>query len=263
VTDLDFTCTDVRPEDYAAGPTLLFRLRIDAAGGERVHALALRCQIRIEPARRKYDAGEAALLGDLFGEPERWGTTLKPLQFAHASITVPGFTGSTETDLPVPCTYDTEVASAKYFRALAGGEVPLLLLFSGTVFTGERGFRAEPVPWHKEATVRMPVRVWQQMIDQYFPNTGWLLLRRDSLDALQRYRSQRALPSWEHVVDELLRTAEARQAQAQAGTPTGTQAGTQKTPRAQETQAGTQAGTPNAPQSGTGTRAAPQRGWAR
>ncbi|MGP3998964.1 DUF6084 family protein [Streptomyces sp. 8N706] len=208
MTDLAFSCTDVRPEPYGAGPTLLFRLRIEETEGAPVHAIALRCQIRIEPVRRRYEPGEAELLGDLFGEPGRWGTTLKPLQFAHTSLTVPGFTGSTETDLPVVCTYDMEVASATYFRALAGGEAPLLMLFSGTVFSGDRGFRAEPIPWHKEARFPLPVQVWRQMIEQYFPNCGWLRLRRDCLDSLQRFRSSRALPSWERVVEELLHTAE-------------------------------------------------------
>lgn len=123
MTDLQFTCTGVRPEPYGAGPTLLFGLRIEEADHQPVHAVALRCQIRIEPAGRSYDPDEVGMLGDLFGEPSRWSSTLKPLQFTHASITVPAFTGSTEVDLPVPCTYDTEVASASYFRALSRGEI--------------------------------------------------------------------------------------------------------------------------------------------
>ena len=143
------------------------------------------------------------------------GASMRPAagmscSFAHASITVPGFTGATEVDLPVPCTYDTEVASASYFRALSRGEIPLLLLFSGTVFTGRDGFRAEPVPWHKETAYRMPVDVWRNMIEQYFPNSGWLRVRLDVLDALRRYRSSRALPSWERVFEELLASTEAK-----------------------------------------------------
>jgi hypothetical protein len=208
MTDLEFSCSAVRPEPYGTGPTLLFRLRIEAPAGAKVHALALRCQIRIEPVQRRYAPPEVEMLGDLFGEPSRWGTTLKPLQFAHASLTVPGFTGATEIDLPVACTYDMEVASAKYFRALADGEIPLLLLFSGTVFTGDRGFVAEPVPWHKETRFRLPVKVWQDMIAQYFPGSGWLRIRDDCLETLRRYRSARALPSWELVFEELLRAAD-------------------------------------------------------
>jgi hypothetical protein len=207
MTDLTFSCVSARPEPYGAGPTLLFRLRIEAPEGVRVHAAVLRCQLRIEPAQRRYAAAEVEMLGDLFGEPERWGTTLKPLQFAHASVAVSGFTGVTEIDLPVACTYDMEVASAKYFRALADGEIPLLLLFSGTVFTGEHGFTAEPVAWHKEAAFRLPVTVWQDMIQEYFPGSGWLRVRDDCLTALRRYRSERALPSWEQVFEDLLRDA--------------------------------------------------------
>ncbi|MFJ6569624.1 DUF6084 family protein [Streptomyces sp. NPDC091292] len=208
MTDLHFTCTGVRPEPFGAGPTLLFGLRIEESDHQPVHAIALRCQIRIEPARRGYAPEEVGMLGDLFGEPSRWSSTLKPLQFAHASITVPGFTGTTHVDLPVPCTYDTEVASASYFRALSRGEIPLLLLFSGTVFTGRAGFRAEPIPWHKETQYLMPVDVWRSMIEEYFPGTGWLRIRQDCLESLRRYRSARALPSWERVFEELLSTAD-------------------------------------------------------
>ncbi|MDX2404857.1 DUF6084 family protein [Streptomyces microflavus] len=209
MTDLDFRCTGVRPEPFGASPTLLFDLRIEELDHQPVHAVALRCQIRIEPAQRTYAPDEVDMLGDLFGEPSRWSSTLKPLQFAHASITVPAFTGTTHVDLPVPCTYDTEVASASYFRALARGEIPLLMLFSGTVFTGRNGFRAEPIPWHKETSCLMPVEVWRELIESYFPNTGWLRLRKDSLESLRRYRSARALPSWEQVFEELLASAEA------------------------------------------------------
>ncbi|MCX4656858.1 DUF6084 family protein [Streptomyces microflavus] len=212
MTDLDFRCTGVRPEPFGASPTLLFGLRIEELDHQPVHAVALRCQIRIEPAQRTYEPDEVDMLGDLFGEPSRWSSTLKPLQFAHASITVPAFTGTTHVDLPVPCTYDTEVASASYFRALARGEIPLLMLFSGTVFTGRNGFRAEPIPWHKETSCLMPVDVWRELIESYFPNTGWLRLRKDTLESLRRYRSARALPSWEQVFEELLASAEATRA---------------------------------------------------
>ncbi|MFJ5740297.1 DUF6084 family protein [Streptomyces microflavus] len=212
MTDLDFRCTGVRPEPFGASPTLLFDLRIEELDHQPVHAVALRCQIRIEPAQRTYEPDEVDMLGDLFGEPSRWSSTLKPLQFAHASITVPAFTGTTHVDLPVPCTYDTEVASASYFRALARGEIPLLMLFSGTVFTGRNGFRAEPIPWHKETSCLMPVDVWRELIESYFPNTGWLRLRKDTLESLRRYRSARALPSWEQVFEELLASADATRA---------------------------------------------------
>ncbi|MFD9219972.1 DUF6084 family protein [Streptomyces sp. NPDC060064] len=210
MTEFAFTCTGVRADRYAAGPTLVFRLRITASDNARVHALALRCQIRIEPARRGYAPAEADGLADLFGERSRWGSTLQPVQFAQVSHMVPSFTGETETDLAVPCTYDMDVAATRYFNALEAGEVPLLMLFSGTAFTGAGGFRVEPVPWDREAAFRMPVKVWQEMVEQHFPGCGWIRLPRDTMDALLAFRSRRAHPSWEAAVRALL---------AEAGTP--------------------------------------------
>ncbi|MFJ6632902.1 DUF6084 family protein [Streptomyces sp. NPDC091376] len=212
MTQLTFTCTGVRADPYAAGPTLVFQLRITASEGTRVHALALRCQLRIEPARRGYADDEADGVRDLFGERSRWGSTLHPLQFAQVSLMVPGFTAETETDLVVPCTYDMDVAATRYAHALSEGEVPLLMLFSGTAFTGAGGFHVEPVPWDREAPFRMPVKIWQEMVEQHFPGCGWIRLPRDSMDALLAFRSRRALPSWESTIAALLDATDERTA---------------------------------------------------
>jgi hypothetical protein len=207
VSDLRFTCTGVRADPYAAGPTLVFRLGITAGEGERVHALALRCQIRIEPAGRRYSDAEAERLDGLFGDRSRWSRSMQPLQFALASAVVPGFTGRTEVDVPVPCTYDMDIAASRYFSALDDGEAPLTLLFSGTAFRGPRGFEVEPVPWDREAPCRLPARVWQEMMDQHFPGCGWLRLPRTTMDALLAYRARQALPSWQETVESLLSAA--------------------------------------------------------
>ncbi|MFF8195802.1 DUF6084 family protein [Streptomyces bobili] len=204
MTKFSFACTGVRADRYAAGPTLVFRLRITTADNARVHALALRCQIRIEPARRAYESIEADGLADLFGERSRWSSTLQPVQFAQVPLMVSGFTGVTEADLVVPCTYDTDVAATRYLTALTGGEVPLLMLFSGSAFTGSGGFQVEPVPWDREAVFRMPVATWREMLEQHFPGCGWIRLPRDTMDALLAYRSRHALPSWEATLRALL-----------------------------------------------------------
>ena len=205
MTDLAFTVLDVVPEPYGAAPTLLFRIRLTESTGATVHAAVLRAQIQIEPQRRGYGDGERDGLTDLFGTPDRWRSTVRPFLWTHATTTVRGFTGDIEFDLPVPCTYDFEVAAAKYLHALRDGEVPLLVLFSGTVFTrGSTGFGVEQVPWHLEAAYRMPVRVWRELMDAYFPGGGWIRLDRDTLDALARYRSERGLTSWEQALGELL-----------------------------------------------------------
>nr|WP_107907865.1 DUF6084 family protein [Streptomyces chartreusis] len=204
MTEFSFTCTGVRADRYAAGPTLVFRLRVTASGDVPVHAIALRCQIRIEPARRGYAPAEADGLTDLFGERARWGSTLQPVQFAQVPVMVSAFTGEIETDLVVPCTYDMDIAATRYLDALTDGEVPLLMLFSGTAFTGTGGFRVEPVPWDREASFRMPVTTWREMIEQHFPGCGWIRLPDDTMDALLAYRSRHALPSWEATLKALL-----------------------------------------------------------
>ncbi len=209
MSSLSFEVLGARAEPYAAVPTLVFRLRIAEATGERVHTIALRCQIQIEPRRRPYSEAEEERLLEIFGEPQRWGQTLKTVLWTHASLMVPGFEGGTEVDLPVTCTYDFEVTAAKYFHGLDDGEIPLLLLFSGTVFQrGQSGFSVEPVPWDREASFRLPVRVWRELMDHYFPGSAWIRLRRESLDALHRFRGRRALPSWDDALEALLQGAE-------------------------------------------------------
>jgi hypothetical protein len=203
--ELVFDCVGAHADRYAVTPGMTLQLRIAETTGERVDAIALRCQIRIEPVRRRYSAEEAARLYDLFGETDRWSDTLKPLQLATLSTMVPGFSGSTTIDLALPCTYDLEIASTKYFQGLADGVVPLLLLFSGTVFTTrDGGLQVQQVPWSKETSYGLPVKVWRETVDAHFPNSGWLRVHRDTLDALQRFKSRNALPSWDSTLLALI-----------------------------------------------------------
>lgn len=214
MTELSFTCLEVRAENYAVTPTLLFRLRVDAAAGQRVRAIALRCQIRIEPARRGYSENEPERLLELFGERGRWGDTLKPFQFANTSTVIASFTDTIEVDVSVPCTYDMEVTAGRYFHALEDGEIPFILLFSGTIFgDGEKGLWIEQVPWHAEARYRMPVAVWREMMDGHFPGSGWLRLRRDTIDALAEFKAARGLPSWDDAVLAVLEAGRDRSAE--------------------------------------------------
>lgn len=208
MTKIGFEALDARAEPHAAVPTIMLRMRISEVSGETVHAIALRCQIRIEPQRRHYTPDEETRLYELFGEPQRWGDSLHPFLWTHVATTVTSFTGSTEIDLPIECTYDFEVAATKYLHGLDHGEIPLVLLFAGTVFAkGESGFSVQPVPWHLEAPFRLPVAVWRDAMDLYFPNSGWMRVSRDTLDALQRFKSQRALPTWDLAFEQLLKQA--------------------------------------------------------
>ena len=208
MTELVFDCVGASADKFAVVPAMSLSLRISETSGQRVDAIALRCQIRIEPARRRYSDAEAERLTDLFGETQRWADTLRPVQFANVSIMVPGFTGSTELDLPIPLTYDMEIGATRYFAGLDDGEVPLLLLFSGTIFgTADGRLSVQLVPWSKEASYRLPVAVWREAVDAHFPNAAWIRLSTHTMEELQRYKALRALPTWESAVLALLEQA--------------------------------------------------------
>jgi hypothetical protein len=212
--DLDFQVEGAEPVPFAVGPQLSFKLRIRqrpaADAVIPIHAVALRCQIRIEPAKRRYRAEEGGRLLDLFDQPDRSSQTLRPMLWTHVSVVVPPFTESIILDLPVPCSFDFNVAATKYFYALEEGDVPLSLLFSGTVFheVEDTGLQVAQIPWDKESTFRLPVRIWKEMMDRYYPNTAWLSLRRDVFDRLYQYKSRQGVPTWEQALEQLLALVE-------------------------------------------------------
>jgi hypothetical protein len=202
---LDFRVDGVKAAEHAVVPTLAFALRIDA-GGREIRSLALDVQVRIAATRRRYDDDERSGLFELFGPAASWDRSLRNLRWTTASLNVPRFTGSTAVELHVPCTYDFDVAAAKYLNALARGDVPLELLFSGSVFfTGAEGrLQVVRLPWDREARCDLPVRVWRQALDRAFPGAAWIRVRRDVFDRLQEYKSRRALLTWDAALEELL-----------------------------------------------------------
>ena len=208
--DLEFKLEGAEVADFAAIPSLVFKLRIENLEDEPVRSVALNTQIRIAATGRHYEAAEQERLLELFGEPSRWKDTLRSLLWTHTVLQVPRFSGSTVVDMPVACTYDLEVVAAKYFYALQDGEVPLEFLFSGTIFyAGEDGrLQTTRISWEKEAQFRLPVRLWKEMMDQYFPNSAWVRLRKDVFDQLYDYKVRKGLPTWEATVEALLRASE-------------------------------------------------------
>jgi hypothetical protein len=213
VPDLSFHVEGVESVPFAAAPLLAFKVCItNASVEEPLHTIVLRCQLQLEATRRSYSEQEQARLLDLFGERVRWSQTLRTMLWTFTHVIVPPFTGSTVVDLPVPCTYDFTVAAAKYFYALETGDVPVTFLFSGTIFyaADDGALQVAHIPWDREATYRLPIAVWQAMMDHYYPNSAWLVLQKDRFDQLYQYKRQHGLPTWEHVVDRLLTTAEKR-----------------------------------------------------
>jgi hypothetical protein len=215
--DLNFRIEGAGPQRFAAAPHLLFRLRISEAVTGRasptpIHAIALRCQVRIEPTRRRYQAAEEPRLLDLFGSPDRWGQTMRSMLWTHVSIVIPRFSGEVETDLPVPCSFDFSLAATRYFAALEGGELPLSFLFSGTIFyeAADGALQVGPISWEKESDYRLAASEWRRLMDAYYPNAAWLCLRKDVFDRFDHYRSRRGLPTPEAALERLLSAAEDR-----------------------------------------------------
>jgi hypothetical protein len=195
---------------FAAAPTIAFRLRVThPQPAEEIENIALRCQIMIEAQRRHYTSAERAGLRDLFGEADRWSQTLRPILWTHAAVTVPRFSGSVAVQMPVACTFDFNVAAAKYFYAIEADDIPLVFQFSGTLFYSapDGSMQIAQIGWDKDARFRMPAAVWREMMDLYYPNSAWLRLSRDVFDRLHDYKQRSGLATWEQALDSLLSAA--------------------------------------------------------
>jgi len=211
--NLSFAVEGVEAVAFSAAPLLVFKLRVtNADPDELVQSVALRCQLQIEATHRKYSTAEQDRLLDLFGTPDRWSRTLRPMLWTHATATVKPFSGDTLVELPVSCTFDFNVAATKYFAGLDDGEVPLNLMFSGTTFyeAGDQGLQIEQIPWDRECRYRMPVSVWKDMMEVYYPNSAWLCLGRDAFDKLAQYKSSRGIPTWDEAIESIIPAADFR-----------------------------------------------------
>jgi hypothetical protein len=220
VPDLSFRVTGVEPATRGLVPLLHFKLEVtNTPATEEIHSAMIQAQIQFEVAHRSYNAGEKEKLSELFGAPERWGQTLRTRLWAHANTSLRSFTGRTEAALPVPCTYDVNVAATKYFYGLEDGEVPLLFLFSGTVFyaTEDGRLQAQQISWEKECQYRMPVSVWRELMEYHYPGGAWVPLHRETFDRLYAFKRDQGLATWEQVVERLL---DERSANAVAATST-------------------------------------------
>jgi len=195
-----FEVLSAEPVAHAVAPTMRFHVRVEE--DRPVHGIALAAQINVDPARRTYDAETRARLVELFGPPERWAATTRSFLWAQVGTLVPGFDGAGELDLLVPCTYDLDVAAAKYFYSLPDGEIPLTFHFSGTIVHPE--LQIAMVPWSSSASFRLPVDTWRGMMALYYPGGGWVRLDRETLDRLQEVKAERGLPSLDAAVAELL-----------------------------------------------------------
>jgi hypothetical protein len=209
--DLGFVIEGAEVARFSATPQIAFKLRLTNSNPtETIQSVALRGQIQIEVTRRRYKAEEQEKLRDLFGEPDRWSQTLRSLLWTHVSVNVPPFQEETIVDVPVPCTFDFKVGATKYFYGLSDGDVPLCVQFSGTVFYSKGGdpMQVAPISWDKEARFSLPVKVWRDMMDTYYPGSAWICLRRDVFERLYQYKVRHGIPTWEQALESMLEAGE-------------------------------------------------------
>lgn len=205
--DLGFAIEGAEVAKFTATPQIILKVRItNLDPSKTIQSIALRGQIQIEVTRRRYKPEDQEKLRDLFGEPDRWSQTLKNLLWTHVSVNVPPFQAETVVDVPVPCTFDFNVGATKYFHGLSDGEVPLNVMFSGTVFysEGSAPMQVAPISWDKEARYSLPVSVWREMMDTYYPGSAWLCLRRDVFERLYDYKVRHGIPTWEAAFESML-----------------------------------------------------------
>jgi hypothetical protein len=204
--DLDFAVLGARSVRYAAAPMLTLDLEISETGGREVYMVALSIQLMIDPARRSYDDATRERLVELFGAPERWAVTTRSLVWSKLDVLVPAFTGTTTVAVPIACHYDLELAAAKYLHSLPDGEAPLALHFNGMIYypREDGGLQMVLIPWSKSIDFRMPVSVWQQTIEHYYPGTAWVSVRMDTFEALQQEKLARGLATLDACVTALL-----------------------------------------------------------
>lgn len=194
-------------------PIMTFDLEIEnEPADEFVQSILLQTQIRIESVRRTYSAEARERLIDLFGRPSDWGRTLRDMLWANESTTVPSFTGATTVELTVPCSFDMNVAAAKYFYGIDDGEIPLVFLFTGSILYSAGGrIQIQRISWEKECRYRMPVERWKVLMDEHYPNSAWMYLDRDVFDQLYLYKCKHGLTSWDETVSRLLATVDERE----------------------------------------------------
>ena len=87
---------------------------------------------------------------------------------------VPSFTGETEFEIQVPCTYDHEVAATKYFGGLGDGASRCSSTSTGRVFYRSADGRLQMMllPWDLSVRYELPVATWRGMIDRHYPRAA-------------------------------------------------------------------------------------------
>ncbi len=108
--------------------------------------------------------------------------------------------------MAVPCPFDPRAAATKYFQALSGADVPIALLFSGTIFHADESgaLRVTPVPLELEARARMSLAVYREAITEHGAGSASIDMASDTFERLSRYRVKHGARSWDETIASLL-----------------------------------------------------------
>lgn len=205
-----FEVVNARAARRAAAPTLIFEVEIEDPSRRPVFTISLSTQIAIEPARRGYDDDTRERLTELLGEAGGSGAPTRTMPWTRVDVLVQPFEGRTRVELPVLCSYDLEVGSTGYFRALADGEVPLVFHFNGSVYYDEGDGRLQivQISWEESSDFGLPIETWREMIAIHYPLRSWVPADESTVERLRRFRLQRGLPSYDAALDALLGESE-------------------------------------------------------
>jgi hypothetical protein len=207
--DPAFTVLGAEPIPRCATPTLRFRLGVEDATGTPVHFIALTALITVEPGRRTYTPSDRERLVELFGEPERWGSTTGSFRWSQLDTVIGPFESSGLFELDVECGYDHEITVTKYCSGLGDGTIPLRLHFNGTIYFdgGDGGLQILPLAWDRSARFELPLAVWREMIDEHYPGGAWLRVSQGILGELSRFKTAAGAPTLDDAMRQLLDAA--------------------------------------------------------
>ena len=171
-------------------------------GLEPVRAAAVVCRIEIDAPSRDPTVADRERLKDLFGESSRWAESGDALLWTSAAMVIPAFSRMTACDLLAPCSFDFNVAATKYFYGLQQGAAPLCFHFSGQVmFENSSGGLDSATLAPEQARYLLPLSAWRELMDHFYPSSVWLRLPRETFERLYRYKTDRAIATWEDVFD--------------------------------------------------------------
>ena len=158
--DLSFTVESAESVPFAAAPTLVVQAaRKNAEPDETIHTVVLRARSRLKSTRRRYSDAEKASCSICSAS-----RTLEPDAALHAVDPRQRRYSRRSPAAPWPicrCLAPSISMSPppNISTASRDGEIPLNLLFSGTVFYArpDGTLQVAPIPWDKETRFRLPV----------------------------------------------------------------------------------------------------------